>query len=141
MHGMSKTRLFRIWLKMKERCYNINHMHYASYGGRGIKVCKEWLNDFINFKEWAINNGYNDRLSIDRIDNDGSYCPDNCRWTDEINQGNNKRNNIFYTYKDETLSIAQFSRKYNIYYSTLQKRLQNGMDIVTAIEKPIKGRK
>jgi ribosomal protein S27E len=90
-HGDSKTRLFEIWQGMKKRCNNKNHKNYNDYGGRGIKVCKEWLNNYETFREWALNNGYSDDLSIDRIDVNLNYEANNCRWTDKYVQSQNTR--------------------------------------------------
>lgn len=92
-HGESHTRLHRIWLGMKDRCYNKNAKNYQHYGGRGIFVCDEWLGNFESFRDWAISNGYSNSLSIDRVNVDGSYEPTNCRWATAKEQNNNKRNN------------------------------------------------
>lgn len=91
VHGKTKTRLYNIWRGMKKRCYMPNNKDYKNYGQRGIKVCDEWTNSFISFYDWAMSNGYDDTLTIDRINNDGDYLPDNCKWSTAKEQRANQR--------------------------------------------------
>lgn len=109
-HGKTNHQLYIVWSGMKTRCYNSNQDAFKDYGARGIKVCKEWLDDFINFYNWAINNGYNNGLSLDRINNDGNYEPSNCRWATAEEQANNRRNscNVDITAFGETKKIKDW---------------------------------
>lgn len=122
----SRTRIYRIWQAMKTRCYNPNHRHYCDYGGRGITICEEWLNSSVSFINWSYNNGYNDKLSIERKDTNGNYCPENCIWVDSKTQSNNKRTSHFVTFNGKTQTIAQWAEELGIPYNTLQKRLTEG---------------
>ena len=103
-HGLRYTRLYRIWHGMKQRCYNQNHPRYPDWGGRGISVCEEWRNSFKSFYDWAVGNGYQDDLTIDRIDNNGNYDPRNCRWTTTKEQNLNKRS---YKLRESDLDAIQ----------------------------------
>lgn len=129
-------RLVRIYANMKQRCGNPKHTSYDRYGGRGITVCEEWNNSFDAFVEWAINNGYRDDLTIDRIDVDGNYEPSNCRWATILEQANNTSQNVEITYKGETHSRSEWSRILNIKNATLQNRLNSGWSIEEAFETP-----
>lgn len=130
-HGMSKnSRIYRIYSKMKCRCCNPTNPAYKNYGGRGIKVCDEWLdkdNGFINFYNWAVQNGYQNDLSIDRIDVNGNYEPSNCRWATDIEQANNKRSNHYLVYKGEKHTVIEWSRILGICYSSMQRRIKNNL--------------
>lgn len=125
-HNESKSRLYKIWSYMRKRCYNQNASNYMNYGGRGITVCNEWNGSYEAFRDWAVKNGYNDSLSIDRIDVNGNYEPNNCRWVTSAAQANNRRNTVYYTYKNETKSVADWAKQYGLNYKSLLKRINSG---------------
>lgn len=111
---------------MKTRCYNKNYEHFKHYGERGIKVCEEWLNDFMTFYNWSMSNGYKDNLTIDRIDVNGNYEPSNCRWLTNEEQQNNKRRNIRLTYNGKTQTITQWARELGIKRELIERRHRRG---------------
>ena len=115
-------RLKRIWDAMKHRCENPNNETYNYYGGKGICVCREWQ-DFYLFEKWSLNNGYGDHLTIDRIDENKDYCPENCRWTDMTTQNNHKSNNKYLEYKGEVKTLAEWCRELNLSYHRTKARL------------------
>lgn len=115
-HGDSKDeRLYRIWGNMKTRCYNPNHERYSCYGGRGIEICAEWKDDYVSFKKWALSNGYQDDLTIDRIDSFENYCPENCRWiTRSYNSKRVNGNDIKYVAVDKN-GMVYYLTEYNTF--------------------------
>lgn len=138
-HGKSNTKLFSVWSRMRERCTNENRRDFHRYGGRGITVCDEWRNDFQAFYDWAMANGYDDNLTIDRLDNDGNYCPNNCRWATQKEQANNRSTNIFITYNGNTLTVTQWAEKTGVLCDTLSKRLNKyGWSVEKALTTPIR---
>ena len=122
-HGMSYSRIYQTWADMKGRCYNQNNQSFKNYGGRGIKVCDEWKNDFKTFYDWAMSNGYEDHLTIDRKDANGNYEPSNCRWATYKVQENNTRRNHFLTYNGKTQTMKEWAEEVNINYNTLVGRI------------------
>lgn len=133
-HSMSRTRLYRVWHHINNRCNNPNIDGFKDYGGRGIKMCNEWK-DFTCFMTWALNNGYTDTMSIDRIDVNGNYEPSNCRWVTMKEQQNNKRNNHLITYKGITKTVSEWAEERGIKYGTLFARLTRyHWDVATALE-------
>lgn len=123
-HGLGKPPTYTHWVNMKTRCFNRNNAKYKDYGGRGIKVCEEWL-DFKNFHEWAMSHGFEPGLSIDRIDNDGDYEPANCRWITMAAQAANKRSCRYITYNGITDTIAGWTRRLGMKKNTLRARLND----------------
>lgn len=127
-HGLSNTRIYGILSDMKKRCYNENSDAYKYYGGRGIRVCSEWLgeNGIVNFYNWAMNNGYEDHLTIERIDVDGNYDPNNCKWATIEEQNKNKTNKHSVTINGETKSVAEWSEISGVAHDTLLFRIKSG---------------
>lgn len=119
-HGMSDTRLYCIWESMKARCYRKTIKGYQNYGGRGIKVCDKWQT-FTGFYE-DMADTYADGLTLDRLDNDGDYCPDNCRWATQKEQQNHRRNNVHIDYLGRSMTLAEVSAITGIKYHTLYSR-------------------
>lgn len=136
-HGKKKTRLYRIWLNMKNRCHNPRTPRFKDYGGRGITVCDEWKDNFQAFYDWAMANGYSDDLTIDRKDNDKGYSPDNCRWTTNLIQGNNSRHNHTVTYQGKTQSLSDWARTLGVSFHLLSNRINHyGWSVERAFTTP-----
>jgi hypothetical protein len=126
-HKMSKTKINYKWQSMKRRCYNKNCKDYKNYGGRGIKVCDEWL-DFIPFMQWSIENGYSDDLELDRIDNGGNYEPGNCRYVEKKENNRNKRNNHYLEINGKVKTISEWSEESGVSSKTIQSRIKYGWE-------------
>lgn len=122
-HGKRNTNIYGVWQTMKTRCYNEHSEKYKNYGGRGITVCDEWRNDFQAFYNWAINNGYDDNLTIDRIDVNEDYSPSNCRWITNKEQQRNRRNNRNITINGETHCLSEWCEILGLNYNTVRSRL------------------
>ena len=125
-HGMSRTSIYWAWQNMKARCNNKNNREYHRYGGRGITVCKEWNDSFPEFQKWAIAAGYNPRLTLDRIDNEKGYYPENCRWATWRQQSRNKCYTRMLTYNGKTQCITDWANELGISVHTLNKRINTG---------------
>ena len=131
-HGMTDSRLYRIYKHMLNRCNNPNDIRYTQYGGRGISICDEW-NTFEKFATWANNNGYQDTLSIDRIDVNKDYSPENCRWSTPYEQSCNKTNTRLVTFGGKTQCIAEWAKELNMPYKKLWRRFNLGWDVKRAL--------
>lgn len=134
-HGLSKKRIYSIWKNMRNRCQYQNSSSYRNYGGRGIKVCDAWQS-FETFSTWAVANGYNNTLTIERIDNDGDYCPENCRWIPFREQASNRRDTKLITANGETMTVAQWARRLKCSPYTLYHRARAGWSDAEIINTP-----
>ena len=132
-HGLTETRLYRVWVNIKYRVSNYNNKRYKDYVGRGITICEEWKNDFMSFYDWAMKNEYSDELSIDRIDNDGNYCPENCRWTTSTIQNRNQRKRRDNTSGYKGVSYNKSTGKYQASIRVNKKSINLGQ-FLTPVE-------
>lgn len=131
-------KLKKVLIHMKERCYDPDNRRYNDWGGRGIRVCDEWLNDPDSFVLWSIENGYQEGLTIDRINNDGDYCPGNCRWVTKHENNQNRRSNRNFTYNGKTQNLQQWCDEFNVSRSMVNRRLSLGWDFEKALLTPKK---
>ena len=137
IHGQYKSRLYRIWKGMLARCNIPSATSYSNYGDRGVNVAKEWF-EFGNFEKWAHSSGYTDDLTLDRIDTNGNYSPDNCHWVNRLRQGNNSRRNVLLTFNGEQRTTSEWAREVGINYETIRSRLLRGWPIERALTEPVK---
>lgn len=122
---------------MKDRCYRKTNKSFKDYGARGIEVCDEWKDDFSAFHSWSISHGYCDDLSIDRIDNNKGYSPENCRWATKQQQQDNRRMCIFVDCEGEQLTLTAACKKYGMPYGTVRARVQRGWNVEKALNTPL----
>lgn len=136
-HGQARTRLYKIWLGMKQRCADPNSANYHYYGGRGVGICSEWLNSFKTFQTWAAETGYQKNLTLDREDVNGDYTPGNCRWATVKEQANNKRNNRLVTYNGETKTVSQWADVSGLRHTTICARLNSATYPLERLLEPV----
>lgn len=122
-HGLSKTRIYECWIDMKKRCYNPKNKRFPNYGARGIQVCDEWRTNFLAFYDWAMNNGYQDNLTLDRIKVNEDYSPSNCRWATAKEQARNTTRNHYVTAFGKTRTIAEWSEIFGVKPDVIRDRL------------------
>lgn len=134
-HGQKGTRLYRVWCAMKERCNNPHNKRFPHYGAKGIKVCTEWAVSFETFRNWALQNGYTEGLTIDRIDCEGNYEPMNCRWVTTAQQNRNYSRNHYLTHNGQTLCITDWAKLLGIKAVTISHRLNAGKSTEEALRK------
>lgn len=140
-HGYShKERLYETWKNMRRRCNDPANKRYEQYGGRGIKVCSEW-DEYLPFRSWAMSSGYSEELTIDRIDVDGDYCPENCRWATLTEQMNNMTTNRNIMYNGETRTMSEWAREFGITYGAMNHRIQRGWSMERIQNTPLRTRK
>lgn len=148
-HGFTSNgeteRLYLVWTHMRNRCTNPKATNYKNYGGRGIKVCKEW-DSYPTFREWAVSNGYDENskdwnCTLDRIDVNGDYCPENCRWATMKEQGNNRRTNRLITFGGRTQTMQQWADELGVRKTLIYKRLKCGWSVEKALTTPVDERK
>lgn len=131
--------LQHIYRKMVKRCYDVNDPNYKRYGARGIKICEQWLNDNNSFREWAVSHGYREDLQIERVDNDGDYCPENCKWITKYEQSLNRRSSVRITYNGKTQTLKEWARELGINNTTLHNRINYyGWSIEKAFTTPVR---
>lgn len=137
-HGQSKTKLYYVWRSMLSRCENPDHKSYKDYGGRGIKVCEAWHRPE-PFLEWAKSAGYCEGLEIDRIDNDGNYCPENCHWIPRKDNAVNKSNNKRIEYEGQVKTLSEWARYFGVNYKSLSRNVLKGYSLIDAVQREKSG--
>jgi len=142
IHGLSRvagkiTRLYNVWNHMRHRCLNKDDPHYKYYGARGLTICQEW-DDYPKFHDWALSNGYTEKLTIERIDNNSGYSPNNCRWATRKEQARNSRHNHRVFFNGEDKALIEWAEVLGVKSATLNMRLRRGWPIEKALTEPVK---
>lgn len=140
-HGKAHTRLYRTYCHMVGRCYCSTDAAYKDYGGRGITICDDWKNDFMNFYNWSMQNGYLDCLTIDRVDNERGYEPSNCRWVGIKEQSNNRRSNVNVELNGITKNMSQWCKEFGLNYKVIMDRVYRGWCVEKALLTPVRRNK
>ena len=141
-HGLSsdgngkRSRLYHIWEDMKSRCLNANNKRYHRYGGRGISISFEWRSDYLEFYKWAMENGYDNELTLDRMDVNGNYEPSNCKWSTPKEQANNRSTNTVIEYNGESKSMSDWATMVGLEYHVLRNRIKRKWTIERALNTP-----
>ena len=136
-HGECRSRLYRVRYGMLSRCYNKNTLNFSDYGGRGIVVCDEWRDSYESFRDWALSNGYEDDLTLDRINNQGNYEPSNCRWVTQAEQNRNKRTSVKYKGK----CVSEWIRELGLKKTAIDSRLKRNWPVEKALFTPVQVKK
>lgn len=136
-HKETNTLLYKTWSRMKHRCSNENHKFYKHYGGKGIKVCKEWSDSYVSFRDWAHTNGYEEGLTIERLDVNENYEPSNCTWIPLKKQSNNRSDTVWVEYNGKRQNLKQWSEELGIKYGTLQQRHYRYGDVPPRLFRPV----
>ena len=136
-HGLRNTRMYHIWVDMKQRCYNPNHEAYGRYGGAGVEVCDEWRDNPVAFFSWMYDHGYSESMTIDRIDNSKGYCPGNCRLATMKEQSRNRRNSVHVLYRGKDRILAELAEEHGIKSGVVHARLKRGWDVERALSTPV----
>ena len=141
-HGLSNDPLYIKWNSIKVRCYDPSCKSYKDYGGRGIKMCDEWKNSVDEFAKWAYSSGYNEDLTIERIDNNGDYCPENCRWVTKMEQAKNRRSNYKIAYNGKTQDLTDWCKDLGLDYKLIHNRIHKShWSFERAISEPVHAEK
>lgn len=140
IHGKKGTRLYRIYQGMMNRCNNPNQPAYKNYGSRGIRVCEQWIEDFMSFYNWAMTHGYSDDLTLDRIDVNVGYSPENCRWISRKEQSLNRTDNHIVEFNGEAHPITEWAQMNGLTYPAISKRLKRGWPVEYALTLPLKSK-